>query len=148
MPRLLLVMPLAHPKMAAVGEVGEDGVVVVVAGEADVVVEEVIEGGIIMTVMPKRKEKESNRQQLRKAPRMPIRERRGDGLSSQMADLTLGYVGMLLLQQFKAARKPSWTMDLLLPHSRTNKRNVSNAYIPHLLTLFSAFQRVKQNKKD
>ena len=62
MPRLLLVMPLAHPKMAAVGEVGEDGVVVVVAGEADVVVEEVIEGGIIMTVMPKRREKESNRQ--------------------------------------------------------------------------------------
>ena len=110
MPRLLLVMPSTHPGMAAVG------VVVVVAYE-DVVVEEVIEGGI-MTVMPKRRGKESSRQM--KKARMPVRVQRGDGLSSQMADLTLGYVEMLLHRSFKARRKPSWTMDLLLPRSRTN----------------------------
>jgi hypothetical protein len=93
---------------------------VVVEDEADVVVEEVIDGGI-MTVMPKRKEKESN-WQWRKALRMPVRGvRRGDGLSSQMADLTSVYVEMSLLRSFKARRKPSWTMDLLLLRSRTNK---------------------------
>lgn len=102
MPRLLLVMPSAHPEM---GVDGEDGVVVVVADEADAVVEEeVIERGI-MTEMRKRREKEDN-WQLRKA-RMLVRVRRKDGLSSQMADLTLGYVGMLLLRSFKARRKPS-----------------------------------------
>ena len=100
--KLLLVMPSAHPGM---GAVGEDAVVVVVVDEADVVVEEeVIERGI-MTVMPKRRGKES-RLQLKKA-RMPLPVRREDGLSSQMADLTLGYVGMLLLRSFKARRKPS-----------------------------------------
>ena len=54
-PRLLLVMPSTHPGMAEVVAVG---VVVVVAYE-DVVVEEVIEGGIV-TVMPKRREKEDS----------------------------------------------------------------------------------------
>ena len=133
--RLLLVMPLAHPRMAVVEE---DGVVVVAGDEADVVVEEeVIEGGIIMTVMPKGREKESSWQQLRKAPRMLVQVRRGDGLSSRMVDLTSGYVGMLLLRPFKARRKPSWTMGhLLLPRSRTkqNKRIVPNACIPLLLS--------------
>ena len=64
----------------------------------------VIEGGI-MTVMPKRRGKESN-WKLRKA-RRPVRVLKGDGLSSQMADLTLGYVGMLLRRSFRARRKPS-----------------------------------------
>ena len=103
MPRLLLVMPSTHPGMAVVGVVGVVGVDVVV-GDEDVVVEEVIEGGI-MIVMPKRREKEGN-WQLRKA-QMSVRVQREDELSSQMADLTLGYVGMLLLRSFKARRKPS-----------------------------------------
>lgn len=117
MPRLLLVMPSTHPGMAVDGV---DGVDVDVADE-DVVVEEVIEGGI-MTVMLKQREKEGKRQ-LRKA-RIPVRVQRGDGLSSQMADLTLGYVGMLLPRSFKPRRKPSWTMDLLLPRSRNKRRIV------------------------
>jgi hypothetical protein len=109
--------------MMVVGEDGGDGDVVVVvaeeAEEADVAEEEEAIGRGIMTVMTKGKEKESN-WQVKKAW-MLTRVRRGDGLSSQMADLTLGYVGLLLLQLFKARRKPSWTMDLLLPRSRTNK---------------------------
>jgi hypothetical protein len=84
--------------MAVVGVVGVD------VADEDVVVEEVIEGGI-MTVMPKRREKEGN-WQLRKA-QMPVRVQREEELSNQMADLTLGYVGMLLLRSFKARRKPS-----------------------------------------
>ena len=60
MPKLLLVMPSAHPGMTVVGE---DGVVVVVAvvvaAEADVVVEEGVIERETMTVMPKRREKES-----------------------------------------------------------------------------------------
>ena len=53
MPRLLLVMPSAHPRMTVVEEDGVDvDVDVDVAEEADVAVEEVTERGI-MTVMPK-----------------------------------------------------------------------------------------------
>ena len=78
-------MPSVHPVMAVVGEDG-DGVVVVVVDEADVVAEEEVIGGEITTVTPKRREKESNWQP-RKA-QIPVRERRGDGQSSQTADLT------------------------------------------------------------
>ena len=105
--RLLLVMLSAHPGIV-IGEDGEDvDVDVDEADEADVVVEaeEVIERGIT-TVMPKGREKKSNWQVRRKA-QMPVLVRRGDGLSSQMEDLTLGYEGMLLLRSFKARRKPS-----------------------------------------
>ena len=100
MPRLLLVMLSTHPEMGVVEEVGE----AVVVADEDVVEEEEIEGGI-MTVMPKRREKESS-WKLRKVW-MPVQVLRGDGLSNQMADLTLGYVGMLLRRSFKVRRKPS-----------------------------------------
>jgi hypothetical protein len=112
-PRLLLVTPLARLGMVVAG----DGVFVDEVDVVDVVVKEVIEEGVT-TVMPKRRERERNQRE-KKAPRMPVR--RGDGLLNQMADLTSEYEGTLHLRPFKARKRPSWTMDLLLHRSRTNK---------------------------
>jgi len=105
-PKLLLVTPSAHLGTALAGEEdgGEDGVVAA-EDEAAVVVEEGTEGEI-MTVMPRQREKENNRQGRKAPPQMPMWVRREGELWSQTGDLMSECEGMLLLRPFKARKRP------------------------------------------